>query len=554
MNVLYQVLIAPIEWVMLTALSAVFAVTGSYGISIFLLSLLINAALLPLFQLAERWQEAERRIQKELAPKLAQFKQAFSGEERHVMIHTLYRQAGYHPIYAMRSSIGLFLQLPFWIAAYQMLSHYQPLDGASFLIFDDLGRPDRLLGGINLLPFMMTALNLAAAFLYTTKLSRAEQIQPVVLALIFLALLYVAPAGLLLYWTFNSLFSLVRIAFLNPAQAPAHGRADFVPSSSIEAQQGSASGSWDRSAILTLASLGFVAAAQSAVHLDRFAGEGGLLHHSLLLTKLLLASSLAVLVYLCRAYPFKAEGTTNSRWRHGLTVALIWSLCGALAVSNVVWLFAVVPDFHPAKVNLCILLLLVVLLGAPFCERLAMTRQMPDSPWLFAGSLALSTFVLFLGNPIGTYVASSDFVGSVSGVAWTLALLFVIVSSGLTALYLLIGSAAQKILTLLSVFCAVCIMAYSAVGVRNAGVMSLFILPIPKALVRTNLEIGVEIAMLLAVLAATSYATVRYRHKVSVIVGAMLAASVGVTIVDLASSKGGQVEAGSELPAAHTDI
>jgi hypothetical protein len=84
--------------------------------------------------------------------------------------------------------------------------------------------------------------------------------------------------------------------------------------------------------------------------------------------------------------------------------------------------------------------------------------------------------------------------------------------------------------------------------------MSLFILPIPKALVRTNVEIGVEIAMLLAVLAATSYATVKYRHNVSVIVGAMLVASVGVTIVDLASSKGGQVEAGSELPAAHTDI
>jgi len=209
---LYQILIAPIEAVMRVVLSGIYGAIGSYGVSIFFLSLLINVVLFPLFQMAERWQEAERKVQKILKPKLQEFRQAFSGEERHVMIHTLYRQAGYHPIYAMRSSFGLFLQLPFWIAAYQLLSQYQPLEGASFLFFEDLGKPDKLLWGINLLPFVMTAVNLLAAFLYTSKLSVSEKIQPLLLALLFLVLLYNSPAGLLLYWTFNSLFSLLRIA------------------------------------------------------------------------------------------------------------------------------------------------------------------------------------------------------------------------------------------------------------------------------------------------------------------------------------------------------
>lgn len=218
MDILYQIFILPIEAVMHMILSSSYAATGSYGLSIFLLSLLINASLLPLFHLAERWQEAERQVQKFLKPKLREFREAFSGAERHAMVQTLYRQVGYHPMYAMRSSVGLFLQLPFWIAAYQLLSDYHPLNGASFLVFADLGKPDGLLWGENVLPFIMTALNLAAAFVYTKSLSRTDQIQPVVLALLFLALLYGSPAGLLLYWTFNSLFSLLRIALLSRAQ------------------------------------------------------------------------------------------------------------------------------------------------------------------------------------------------------------------------------------------------------------------------------------------------------------------------------------------------
>ena len=41
MNILYQVFILPVETIMQLVLSSVYAATGSYGLSIFVLSLLL---------------------------------------------------------------------------------------------------------------------------------------------------------------------------------------------------------------------------------------------------------------------------------------------------------------------------------------------------------------------------------------------------------------------------------------------------------------------------------------------------------------------------------
>ena len=48
------------------------------------------------------------------------------------MISTMQRQAGYSPLLTLRSSVGFFLQVPFFFAAYHFLSHFEPLAGVSF--------------------------------------------------------------------------------------------------------------------------------------------------------------------------------------------------------------------------------------------------------------------------------------------------------------------------------------------------------------------------------------------------------------------------------------
>ena len=210
MNFLYQIFIYPIESSMNWLLGAIYAHTESHGFSIILLSLLVNLVLLPLYYIAEQFQIRERKIQSQLQPKLQEFGRAFSGEQRFMMIRTLYRQHGYHPIHSLRASFGFLIQVPFFIAAYHLLSNYSPFEGASFFTIVNLNKPDGLLNGINLLPCVMTGFNLASAFVNAKQQFVNEKNQHLFIALLFLVILYSSPAALVIYWTFNNMLSLLR--------------------------------------------------------------------------------------------------------------------------------------------------------------------------------------------------------------------------------------------------------------------------------------------------------------------------------------------------------
>jgi hypothetical protein len=297
-----------------------------------------------------------------------------------------------------------------------------------------------------------------------------------------------------------------------------------------------------------------VMVAHASVHLDRFALEGGLLHESGWTTRLLFATSIVILIYLCLAHSLKACHETHKDLRHRLNVALAWLLCAALVIIDIAWLSQAYPNLHPARAIGGILLVLLLLFVSPFCDRISITKDIPDSHWLYAISMLLSTFVLFLSNPIGLYVSSSEFVGGVYKVAITLGVFFVIAVSSLAALYLLMDSAARKVLTLIFVFLAVIVVAYSAMGVKDAGIMSQFLLPFPKGLMRTSREILVEVIILFLVLSVTSYATIKYRQNMTYVIGAMLVTTICVTAADIHRANGDEVVASKELPVDHVDI
>lgn len=62
-----------------------------------------------------------------------------------MILSVFYKQNHYHQIMVLRSSFGLLIQVPFFIAAYAYLSHLEVLRGTSFLFIRDLGAPDALL-------------------------------------------------------------------------------------------------------------------------------------------------------------------------------------------------------------------------------------------------------------------------------------------------------------------------------------------------------------------------------------------------------------------------
>lgn len=214
LSLLFDLTIAPIQLWMDSALEYAYKLTASYGWSIVLMSLVVNFIILPIYIQAERWQENERKIKNSISEKEKMIKRAFKGQERFAMISTLYRQAGYSPFLALRSSLGFFLQIPFFCAAYLYLSELKELQGIHFWIIQNLGAPDSLLSignySINFLPILMTVINLFSAFIYTEGLGRKDKVQLVAMAILFLVLLYDSPSGLVLYWTCNNIFSLCK--------------------------------------------------------------------------------------------------------------------------------------------------------------------------------------------------------------------------------------------------------------------------------------------------------------------------------------------------------
>lgn len=212
LTVLYTFFIAPLEVLMTAVLGAAYDLIGSYGWAIVVMSLVVNTLILPIYNKAESWQEEERRIKKGFEATEAMIKRTFKGQERFAMLTTMRRQHGYSARLALRSSLGFFLQIPFFISAFHLLSNMPELKGVAFGPITDLGAADGLLvlGGfsINVLPLVMTAVNLLSAFVYTATLSRQDKIQLYGLSALFLVLLYVSPAALTLYWTLNNVYSL----------------------------------------------------------------------------------------------------------------------------------------------------------------------------------------------------------------------------------------------------------------------------------------------------------------------------------------------------------
>jgi membrane protein insertase Oxa1/YidC/SpoIIIJ len=142
---LYTIIIFPIVTIIELSYYFVLRVFHNPAVALIGVSAAVSVLTLPLYFRAEKWQYAEREIQKRLAPKIAKIKAVFKGDEQYMILSTYYRQNRYHPVYALRNSFGILIQIPFFIAAYSYLSHLEVLQGAEFLFIRDLSKPDALI-------------------------------------------------------------------------------------------------------------------------------------------------------------------------------------------------------------------------------------------------------------------------------------------------------------------------------------------------------------------------------------------------------------------------
>ncbi len=201
MNIVFKPFIVALNFLFVS----LYNLTGNYGYSLIIMSFVTSLLMAGFRYILRTYPDREQNLQRILEPQLDKIKQESTGHDRHKRIMGLYNRYGYHPIFALRSAIPVFIQLPFLFAAFYVLNNFSDLAGESFFLLKDLSKPDNLKFGVNLLPFLMTLVNIFSSFL-TPGFNKKARGQAIGIALFFLILLYSSASALLLYWTMNNVF------------------------------------------------------------------------------------------------------------------------------------------------------------------------------------------------------------------------------------------------------------------------------------------------------------------------------------------------------------
>lgn len=217
LDIVYTIFIRPLLLFFEVLFMMANRIIDNPGMSIIVLSLAMNFLVLPLYRRADAMQEEERDIETKLHKGVAHIKKTFKGDERMMILNAYYRQNDYKPTYVFKGAMSLFLEIPFFIAAYQFLSNLEILQGVPFGVLQDLGAADQLITigsyHVNLLPIIMTAVNLISCVIFTKGYPVKTKVQLYSMAIFFFFFLYSSPSGLVFYWTLNNVFSLVKTIF-----------------------------------------------------------------------------------------------------------------------------------------------------------------------------------------------------------------------------------------------------------------------------------------------------------------------------------------------------
>lgn len=223
-NLLYNLIVMPIQMVVEITYLIMSRFLGNKGLAIIAVSIVIQTMILPLYKRSDALQDEERDKQKSMEHWVKHIKSTFKGDERFMMLQTYYRQQNYKTYYALKSSFSILLQIPFFIAAYNYLSNLQDIKETAFGVIKDLGQPDHLLHvfgmQLNILPIAMTLINIVSGMIYTKGMPAKSKVQVYGLAVVFLVLLYNSPSGLVMYWTMNNIFSLLKNIFMKLLKHP----------------------------------------------------------------------------------------------------------------------------------------------------------------------------------------------------------------------------------------------------------------------------------------------------------------------------------------------
>lgn len=205
---LLETVLSPIVWLMELILGFYVRLFTSTGVAILLLSFTFALLLLPFQRIAQRTEQRISEKMKIVDTKVQDLKGELKGEKLFLATEQIYERNDYHPIQSVGLGASFFVMLPVLISAILLLTGSETLNGKNFLLISDLSEPDGLLGPINVLPLLMSAITIIDAKL-RFKNDRKSQYRFFLIAGLLLLIVYNLASGLVLYWTGSNIMSLL---------------------------------------------------------------------------------------------------------------------------------------------------------------------------------------------------------------------------------------------------------------------------------------------------------------------------------------------------------
>ena len=201
----------------------------NYGVAIILLTVLVRLLFWPLTHKSTVGMKKMQEIQ----PRMKEIQAKFKDNPQRMQQETwaLYREAKVNP---MSSCLPMLIQIPVFIALFNVLRSAVELRYAPFLWIADLSEPEGLFaswfpfGGLNILPILMAATTaLQSAFTPSAGDKSQQKMMMIAMPAMMLVMFYSFPSALSLYWFLSNIFSIVQMWIIR-RQTAAKGAA-LVP-------------------------------------------------------------------------------------------------------------------------------------------------------------------------------------------------------------------------------------------------------------------------------------------------------------------------------------
>ncbi len=201
----------------------------NYGISIIVITVIMRLIFLPLtIKSMVSMKQMQVKMEK-IKPKMDALKEKFKDDKakQNSELMKLYSSNGINPLSSLGGCLPLLIQLPVFVALYDVFLHSIDLRHSSFLWINDLSEPEHLfdIPGIGI-PFRILPLVMGVSWFISQKMTpmtptagnetmqmqmKMMQFMPIIFTVMFWGL----PSGLILYWTVSNILSIGQQIYVN---------------------------------------------------------------------------------------------------------------------------------------------------------------------------------------------------------------------------------------------------------------------------------------------------------------------------------------------------